>query len=247
VSKLHQITAVLKGVKARTYAEVSALHKDAQKVEPYNGFAKTFRKKDEDGEDYPPESKKVTLVAADVLRRVARIQTEVFDMTAQQDWANMKAKADVVVDGQVLLSDVPVTYLLFLEKQLTDVRTFVDKMPTLDENKDWNSDPNSNLVKTERVSTFKTKKVQRPIVKYDAVIRDGHALPAQTEMITEDILVGWWDTTFQSGALSVPRKELLLSRIDTLIRAVKFAREAANDQEVEERPIGARVFGYLFA
>ena len=30
-------------------------------------------------------------------------------------------KADVVVDGQVVLADVPVTYLLFLEKQLTAV------------------------------------------------------------------------------------------------------------------------------
>jgi len=246
-TKLHQTTAVLKGVKSRVYGEVTNLHKDSQKPEPFNGFAKTYRKKDEEGEDYPPESKRVVLVAAEVLKKLSKLETEVFDITAQQEWANMQAKADVVVDGLTVLKDVPVTYLLFLEKQVTDIRTFIDKMPVLDENKDWSADPNSRLFRTEKVTTHKTKKVQRAIVKYDAVIKDGQALPAQTEMITEDVITGWWDTVFQSGALPAPRKEQLLDRVDKFLRAVKMARETANDQEVSEHKIGDAVFGYLFA
>lgn len=246
-AKLHQITALLKGTKSRVYSEVTSLHKDAQKPEPYTGFAKTYRRKDEDSEDFAAESKRVVLSAPDVLRKLAKLNTEVFDVTAAQDWANTEARADVLVDGQVVLSSVPVTYLLFLEKQLVDVRTFVEKMPTLDENREWTADPNSRLFKTEKVTTLKTKKVQRAIVKYEAVIKDGVGLPAQTEMITEDVTVGWWDTVSHSGALPLPRKETILERVDKLIKAVKIAREEANDQEAPERKVGDAVFGYLFA
>jgi hypothetical protein len=243
MAKLHQTTAILKGIKARLYAEVTALHKEAQKPEPYTGLIKTYRKKDEDGEAFTEPGKKVTLQATDVLKKLAKLSTETFDTTAEQDWANTLAKADVIVDGQTILKDVPVTYLLFLEKQVTDIRTFVDKMPTLDENKDWSLDPNSNLYRTEKIESHKTKKVQRAIVKYDATPHH----PAQTEMITEDVIIGWWDTTHLSGAMPIPRKEQVLERIDKFLRAVKMAREAANDQDVTERKVGEVVFGYLFA
>lgn len=40
-----------------------------------------------------------------------------FDVVATQDFANCQAKADVMVEGRVLIKDAPVTHLLFLEKQ----------------------------------------------------------------------------------------------------------------------------------
>lgn len=70
--------------------------------------------------------------AEDVLRATAGTLTRLFDVTATKDWANRTAAADVVVDGTVLLAQVPVPYLLFLEKQLTDMHTFVRKLPVLD-------------------------------------------------------------------------------------------------------------------
>lgn len=48
-----------------------------------------------------------------------------FDVTATKDWANCEARADVTVDGWVLVSAVPVSCLLFLEKRLTDIYAFV--------------------------------------------------------------------------------------------------------------------------
>jgi hypothetical protein len=59
------------------------------------------------------------------------------DLAATQDFANTEAKASVVVDGQTILTDVPVPYLLFLEKQLQDVKTFVLSLPVLSIDKDW--------------------------------------------------------------------------------------------------------------
>jgi hypothetical protein len=81
-TKLNQIIAIEKGVKSRVYGEVTELHKDAQKAEPYTGFSKVYRKRDEEGEDFPPEQKRVRLSAPDVLRRVATIETELFDIEA---------------------------------------------------------------------------------------------------------------------------------------------------------------------
>jgi len=239
--KLNQVIAIEKGVKSRIYSRLTDLHKQAQKTDPYNGFAKTFRKKDEEGEDYPPERKKVQLIAREVLREVARLQTELFDVTATKDWANCEARADVVVDGQVLIAQAPVSYLLFLEKQMTDVRTFIAKMPTLDESEEWNADPNSHLFRTEKISTHKTRKVQRPIVLYDAT--EHH--PAQTQLITEDLNATSYETVKHSGAIPTPRKQQLLERLDALLKAIKFAREEANAAEAPDQKVGDALFGYL--
>jgi hypothetical protein len=52
-----------------------------------------------------------------VLRETSATLTRLFDVTPTKDWANCEARADVKVDGRVLVPDVPVAYLLFLEKQ----------------------------------------------------------------------------------------------------------------------------------
>lgn len=240
--KLNQIVAVEKSVKSRVYGDFTELHKASQKAELFTGFSKNYRKKDEEGEDYPPEQKKVQLEAGEVLAQVSKLLAELLDVTATKDFANCLAFADVSVDGVVLVKDAPVPFLLFLEKQITDLHTFVDKIPTLDTADDWQSDPNSGLFKTPSIATHRTKKVQKPVVLYEAT--DKH--PAQTQLITEDVVVGYWDTVKQSGALPVPRKRELLERLEKLSQAVKFAREQANNHEAEEKKVGETLFGYLF-
>jgi hypothetical protein len=242
-TKLNQIIAIEKGVKSRVYSEVTELHKDAQKAEPYTGFSKVYRKRDEEGEDFPPEQKRVRLSAPDVLRRVATLETELFDVEATKEWANTQARADIVLDGTVLLEQVPVTYLLFLEKQLTDVRTFVDKMPVLEEAEEWMEDPNTGLFRSARVVTHRTKKSPKVVVKYEAT--KDH--PAQTELIYEDLVIGYWDTVKHSGALPAPRKAVVLERIDKLLKAVKMAREQANDRACSRVEVGAKLFAWLLA
>jgi hypothetical protein len=178
-----------------------------------------------------------------VFEQLVKGMTELFDVTATKDWANCSAKADIVVDGRVLVEGAPAPFLLFLEKQLADLSTFVGKMVELDPASDWNVDPTSGLFKTEPSATQRTKKVQRPIVLYDAT--EHH--PAQTQLITEDVVVGQWVTVKFSGALPAPRKKALLARIEKLAHAVKFAREQANASDVVERKVGNTVLDYLFA
>lgn len=243
--KLHEVVAVRKGVKSRAYGELTELHKRAQKDELYAGLSREFTPLDDDGETFPSESKQVQLVAEDVLKRVRSIRTRFLDIEATQEWGNLAARGEVEVDGRAILTDVPVTLLIFLEKELNDLHTFVGGLPVLDEARTWNRDPNSKLFRTDAVRTHKTKKVQRPVVLYDAT--EHH--PAQTQLISEDVTIGHWETTYRSGALPVPRRDELLERIDTLRNAVKRARARAraNDTEVARREIGDALFGYLFA
>lgn len=241
--KLHEVVAVRKGVKSRTYSELTELFKRVQKADLYSGLSREFTPLDDDGETFPPESKSVQLVAEDVLKKVQRLRTRFLDIEATQEWGNREAQADVVVGGQVLLADVPATLLIFLEKELNDLHSFISAMPVLDEAKTWTKDPNSKLYRTDPARTHKTKKVQRPVVLYDAT--EHH--PAQTQLISEDVTIGHWETTYRSGALPVPRKEEILERIDELRNAVKRARSRANDTEVRRREIGEALLGYLFS
>lgn len=243
MTKLNQVLAVEKGTKSRVYSEITTLNATAQKPAQFNGFSKNWRAKDDDGEMFPPESQRVQQNARDQLSQVARHLTDLFDITAAKDWANCVARADIVVDGKVLLAQSPATYLLFLEKQLNDIQTFVTNLPVLDPAEEWRFDDAANLYKSELTKTARTKKVQKPIVLYDATKEH----PAQTQLITEDVVIGHWDTVKHSGALPPKRKQELLDRVEKLIKAVKFAREEANGAEAEKKNVAAAIFDYLLA
>jgi hypothetical protein len=242
VGRLNQIIAVEKGIKSRSYGELTDAHQSLQKTALLAGIARNYQAKDEDGETYPPESTRVQLRAEEVLRQTAATLTRLFDVTATKDWANCTAKANVTVDGRTLIEDVPATYLLFLEKQLTDLHTLVSKLPVLDASETWMFDQAADCWATEPVQTTKTKKIPRNHVKAEATEKH----PAQVEVYYEDVVVGHWRTVKFSGALPATRIKELLDRVDKLQQAVKFAREEANNTEVTDVKVGERVFDYLF-
>jgi hypothetical protein len=136
---------------------------------------------------------------------------------------------------------VPVTYLLFLEKKLTDVHTFVSKLPRLDPAERWSFEAGTQQYFSQEVETVRTQRKEMPIVLYDAT--DKH--PAQTQMISQDVPVGRWKTTKFSGALPPAEIDALLGKINKLRDAVKVARQEANSKEVEQKQIGAQVFDFL--
>jgi len=243
MAKLCQIIAVETGLKPKTYAAISALHKIIQKPVLFNGFSKTYQAVGEGDEKLPAESQRVQNSVDAVLNIVSTAQSELFNTTARKDFTNCVAKADVVVEGKVIIKGAPVSYLLFMEKQLNDLRTFAAELPVLDPNEEWKRDENSGLFKAEAVQTHRTKKTQRPIVLYDATERH----PAQTQLITEDVIAGFWTTVKQSGAIPKPKKDMLINRIDALSYAVKQAREEANTvEEVNVPDVGKGVFDYLY-
>jgi hypothetical protein len=241
-SKLCQIIAVEKSVKNKAHAGITEAYQKMQKGALTQGISRTYRPSDEMGENLPAESTKVQLNASDLLKDVSKVMTDLFDVTATKDVANCDAKADVVVGDIVLAKDMPVTYLLFLEKKLVDIHTFVSKLPTLDPSEEWSLDPNVGCFVSKVAETVKTKKVFVPLVLAPAT--DKH--PAQVKEGFEDKPVGTWRTVKFSGALPAQKVADMLDKVERLQRAVKFAREEANGRSIEQVKVGEKILNFLF-
>lgn len=240
--KLNQVIAVEKGIKTRVESAVTAAYHIVQKPSLFVGFARKYTPLADTGEKLPPENALVQQRTSMLLRDLTRLFTELFDVTAAKDYANTHAKADVLVDGEVLLSAVPAPYLLFLEKKLVDVHTFIEKLPHLDPAAVWTQDANDGLFKTAPTLLAKTAKVPRALVLYQAT----KEFPAQTAQINEDIIVGHWEQTFISGAIPRAEQLRLLEKVERLTKAVKYAREQANMVPALQPDVGKAVFGWLF-
>jgi hypothetical protein len=222
--KLNQIIAIIPSIKA-----------EAKK-------AVTYEPREEDGYVYPSETQPVQLKYTDLLSRFADDCKKLFNDAATQDWANSQAKADVIVEGNVLLKDVPVSYLLFLEKQLADIKTFIVAIPERDINEDWKLDEDRGFWVTEPRYTTKTKKITKPVVLYEATKEH----PAQVAQVSEDVVEGKWKAVKFTGAISKTQKDELLKKVRIVLEAVIFAREEANSIEVEQKKVAQPLFNYLF-
>lgn len=240
--KLNQILAIEKGVKNRVTSAVTKLYHAAQKPNLFDGLDKKYQSKDEDGESFPPERKEIQFKAESVLKQLRRHLAELLDTTATKDWANCGATADIEVDGTVILPNVPVTYLLFLEKQVEHLGTVLEAMPTLDTSLRWTRDEAAGTFVSDEQVTHKTKKVEKPIV----VIEPTEHQPGQFTVLTEDVVIGHWKTVHQSGRMRAADKEELLDRLVKLQKAIKQAREDANSAEADHQRVGDQVLGYIF-
>lgn len=241
MTQLNQIVAVEKGLKARTGTAVTKMYHDLQKVPLFAGFSKVYQPKDEEGDQLPPERQLVQRNVESVLQDASKALTALFDVTLTKDTANTAAKADVTVDGQVLLADASVPYLLSLEKQLLDWRTVVSKLPVTDPSEVWTFDDGTMLYRTDPVQTTRTRKVPRVLEKAPATERH----PAQVETYMVDEVVGTWTTTRLSGAVQEARRTQLVDRVNRLIDAVKVAVEQANRYEITQMQAGETIFAYL--
>ncbi|MBO0853308.1 MAG: hypothetical protein J2P18_06025 [Nocardia sp.] len=241
-TKLNQLIAIEKGAKSQAAADVAGAFQRVGKADLLAGISRTYRPLDDMGEELPAESKRVQVRAREVIADVRAALTRLLDVTATKDSVNCSAKADLVVDGVVLARELPVTYLLFLEKQLGELKKFVAKLPTLDPAEAWSFDEVTDCYATEPSQTVRTKKVPRNHVLAEAT--DKH--PAQVQVYHEDVVVGRWTTTKFSGAL--PAKEVgdIADRLGKLLDAVRTAREEANSQPVTDVEPGRAILGYLF-
>lgn len=243
MARISQIIAAQGGVRAKAEGEATETYKMIQRSQQLEGLSRVYRPKAEDGEVLPPEVKRVQVRAQDAIDQTAASLARLFDVTFTLDCANQEARADVVVDGHTVVAQAPVSFLLFLEKQLLGVAAFVKKLPTLDVAENWTFDEQSAVWKTEPVETHRTKKVFRNHLVAPAT--EKHA--AQVNTYTEDETVGYWTLVKSSGALPQSRVTELADRVHALQTAVKHAREEANSIEAHQKHVGEDLFAWLFA
>jgi hypothetical protein len=241
--KLNQVLAIEKQTKNNAHKQVTDVYQQLQKAQLTQGLSRVYSPVDDDGERFPAEGQQVQLRVSDALSDVARLLSPLFDVTLRRDSANCFAKADVVVDGQTILTQAPATYLLWLEKQLVDIHTVVCALPTLSADTTWTFDEGQACFRSAEVERAKTKKIPKPFVKAEATKEH----PAQVEVVHEDVVTGYWKQVAFSGAVSRTRAQELRGRVERLLAAVKCAREQANAVDAPETVAGEPVFGYLFS
>lgn len=248
--KQNQILAIESSTRNKVEEKLTAVYKTFQKPDLFNGHAKTFTPKAENQdsasyETLPEDHRQVQQNVGDALILIKAQQTELFDLTYKRDETNTHARASVVVDGTIVLKDVPVTYLLWLGHQLDNLHTEIKKAPTLDPAEKWTHIPEQNLYATSPSEQIRTKKVQVPLLLAPATKEH----PAQVKEITTDVITGTWKTIKYSSALPVDKKDALLTRVEKLQHAVKQAREEANLAEVaKDLPsAGKALFDFVFA
>lgn len=243
MKKLIQVLANERDISQKFKAFLSDAHNRTRNKDLMTGHSRVYEPVNADGLQLPPDSKLVQLNSEAILKEVKAKSVELFDIIAQKDWANQKAKANLLLDGKVLLSDVPPVYLLFLKTQLTNLVTFLEKFEELPPDKNWKLNPATGYYQSEVVKNHKTEKIEDKLV----MIEPTKEHPGQARPITKDAIVGYWSVTSYCGALSKPRKVQLLERVHTLLKAVKETLAVANLEDAPEKAVGNTIFDYLFA
>src|ERR1700722_17284263 len=205
--KLNQINAIVTARKSEIEKAVTELYKMNSKPALFNGREKTYKPFDEEkGVKLPPESQKVAMKADDLVKQVSEKFKEIWSLVLTQDTGNQSANSDLVVDGVTVMPKVPITTLLYLDKQVNDLETFVSHLPIPDIAEEWSKDPNSGLLKTNASETVRTSKEATVLVKYEATKEH----PAQTEVIQKDIAVGKWNQILYSGCIMADDKAKIM-------------------------------------
>lgn len=232
---LHELLAVEQG-----RAETSnRLVKEATKTlgtkrSIFEGLQKAHEVFDEDKQNLKQatEHKEVESTVDEQLDFVCKEVAAYWDVILQKDEANQRAKADIIVNGQVIVQNVPSTTLLGMEKKLTSLLAMYNAIPTTDSAVAWEKDENY-----AKAGVWRTK---YPIERqHKVVVRDWQIVapatdrhPAQVQEISKEEILGKYVITGFSGAVSPLDKAEKLERLTALIRAVREARQRANSTEV---------------
>lgn len=181
------------------------------------------------------------------LKWISEFLIKSLDVAYQVAEANTVARADIVLEnGVTLLSQIPATSILELEKRAKELHDFVVSIPTLDPAKGFrlDADKGSDVFKAREDKKTRTKKTNKVLTL--APPTDKH--PAQVQVVVEDVPVGEITTLEWSGLITTATKGDMLSRVEMLTRALKKARSRANEVEISnsDKKIGAEIVSFVF-
>lgn len=233
--KLHEILAAEDTVvSAATKLMAETADKFNKHSEFFMGSTRTLKRVNDSPEDQAKElasrtAKNLATTVPATMDYAFGVVARMLDLKMRKHATNQVAQADVVLDGKTLMSEVPVDFLLDMEKLLPQWRDMFLRMPTLDPSKEWVTQQKGVYKLREPVTSAQTEKIMYPIVMAPAT--DKH--PAQVKEGTKDVTVGVFSDLTFSGAATSQQKADILALCDKLIIAVKEARMRANSVEVQ--------------
>jgi len=252
MSKQHELLAVERDVKIRFNKIIEEAQATfSKRVSHFDESHKCYSPTNEEfASDRPDEEHTVMVTTVpEKLEYVMPYFEKVADVILQKEGTNQNAKADIVVFGrgiekQVIAQGVSVQALLQYEDVLSNIRSVIESTPTLDPARKWiPSTTRKHVFDAQEFKRVRTKKVQKPIVLYQAT--DKH--PAQTQLIVEDMVVGEYTHSDHSGRLSPLQKSRMLERCDVLLAAVRVARAKANDIDHIKDEVGNKFSSFIMA
>lgn len=239
---LNQIIAIEKTARSKAADALTRAHQTLQRKDALFGQIRRYTPRDDDGVVFPAEDKVLETTVDTQISSFLGDYGRALDLTFVKEAANMSATGDLVLPDGTIIESIPVTYLLHLEKKLVELRAFVKKLPTLDTGVVWHWDASNRVWMSDPVETIKGQKVYRNHVRAEAT--EHH--PAQVEVFSEDVPIGTWSTVKLSGAIMPTQLDTMVNQIDSIIEAVKKARERANMTEVVDRKIGEDLLRNIF-
>ncbi len=242
--KLHQLLAVepeLKAAVGREVSRVLSLFKEGRVR--LTGHFKDYEPIEEFGDEFPSEIVPLATTVDAELSLVRGLYTAWIDAAMQKEVTNQRARAEIKLGNPNETWNLPATAFLNLESKLAEIRLLYASIPTLDPTKVWAWDEQGEVYKATPEIRYRTKKLMRSHVSYEATTEH----PAQVENYTEDVRIGTTTSVTTSGAIPLAEKRLYLQRIDELIKVVKTARQKANTQEVSLVALGGSIFDYIHA
>jgi hypothetical protein len=217
MGKLHELLAVERDLSSSSSAGIGVM-RDAFRVPSlFLGKIKVVSMFDEGRErENVTTSRQPELDVKSVVRNAYTKFGRFLDCSIQKEEANTRAKADIVVDGEVIAKNMPATFLLGLESKLKAWIDTLSSIPVLPQGVDWAGPSGSGEYVSDAPVTYKTEKTPRYKVLYEATKEH----PAQIEKWYEDKPVGSINSTDTATMLSRDRKEQLLARANSLLLAV---------------------------
>lgn len=245
--KLHEVLAVEAGLSAVSEKLSKESIKTLSKENLFTGEVKKHTIFDAESQ-HLVQAMSERKVTTTVLENLQYVFEEGFipfwDSVIQKDEANQRAKADIVIGDETIATDVPGTTLLGMESKLGKLLDLFNAIPTLPPGIAWEVDENqeAGVLRNKQVEE-RIQSVRVPDFKvlYDAT--DKH--PAQIKEFETVVPTGKFEVTTYSGMLSPVEKAKMIKRLQTLISAVKKARQRANCVEVTDQHIGKALTDYL--
>ncbi len=247
-AQLHELLAVegdLKGEKTKIGDEALTVFSKKQNL--FQGGIRTLEMFDDarkEEEAAGEERVEIVTTVAKKLAYMSKAFVRFWDAKLQKEAANQEARADIMIDGTAFAQNVPVTFLLSMEDQLKQLRKIYDAVPTLQPGVEWQLDPQKGggywkashpLVKHKTEKTIQSKIIVPATKEHPAQIREW----------SEDCPVGKYVQENWSGMVSPAEKSKLLGNVDKILRAIKKARQRANNQEVSKLSMGQQIFDFI--
>jgi len=169
-----------------------------------------------------------------------------WDVTYQKEEANQRANADIVVEGEVLIANVPSIVLLGLEKKLISLVAIYNAIPTLDAATAWEEDPSNTKANIFRTKYVEERQQSVTTNKYIEISPATKEFKAQIAEQSSTDIIGKFLITKFSGTITSYDKAAKLEKLTKLTRAVKKARQRANNTEVNiELKLGKILLDYI--